>query len=88
MKKRIIIITGLIVVFAWHHGAKQINPFMSSANAAEIEIYTASYCSDCKRAKAYLNAHAIVFEEHDVEHDLVHRKEFYQLGGKGVLFCL
>ena len=84
MKKRITIITGLIVAFAWHNGAKQANPFMSSANAAEVEIYTASYCSDCKRAKAYLKAHAIVYDEHDVEHDLVRRKEFYQRGGKGV----
>ena len=84
MKKRITIITGLIVAFAWHHGAKQVNPFMSSANATEVEIYTASYCSDCKRAKAYLNAHAIVFDEHDVEHDLVQRRAFYARGGKSV----
>ena len=57
---------------------------ITSANAADIEIYTASYCSDCKTAKAYLKAHEIAFDEHDVEHDLVQRKVFYARGGKGV----
>ena len=54
------------------------------ANAADIEIYTASYCSECKTAKAYLTTHEIAFDEHDVEHDLVQRRTFYARGGKGV----
>ena len=57
---------------------------ITTANAADIEIYTASYCSDCKTAKAYLKAHNIEFDEHDVEHDLLQRKVFYARGGKGV----
>ena len=57
---------------------------IGSASAAEVEIYTASYCSDCKTAKAYLKAHDIAFDEHDVEHDLLQRKVFYARGGKGV----
>lgn len=57
---------------------------ISAAHSAEVEIYTASYCSDCKIAKAYLTTHDIAFDEHDVEHDLVQRKVFYARGGKGV----
>ena len=57
---------------------------ITTANAADIEIYTASYCSECKTAKAYLTTNDIAFDEHDVEHDLMQRKVFYARGGKGV----
>ncbi len=57
---------------------------ITAANAAEIEIYTASYCSECKTAKAYLKSHDIAFDEHDVENDLAQRTIFYARGGKGV----
>ncbi len=57
---------------------------ISAAHSAEVEIYTASYCSDCKTAKAYLKAHEIAFDEHDVENDLEQRMIFYVRGGKGV----
>lgn len=58
------------------------------ANVARVEIYTASYCSDCKQAKAYMKTHNITFDEYDIEHDLVRRKEFYARGGKGVPFIV
>lgn len=34
-----------------------------------LKIYTTSWCGDCKRSKAWLNAHEIIFEEIDVEKD-------------------
>lgn len=48
----------------------------------DIAIYTASYCGECKRAKAYLRQNGIAFEEHDIEKDIERRREFYARGGK------
>jgi glutaredoxin len=56
----------------------------NAAVAAEVEIYTASYCSECKRAKAYMYANRIVFNEHDIEKDIERRREFYARGGKAI----
>lgn len=50
----------------------------------KVEIYTASYCGECKRAKAYMQAHKIAFTEYDVEQDRNRLREFYQRGGKGI----
>jgi glutaredoxin len=49
-----------------------------------VELYMASYCPESKRAKAYLEKHAIPFVEYDVEKSLSRRKEFYERGGKGI----
>lgn len=57
---------------------------MASVQAAEIQIYTASYCFDCKRAKTYMKSQGILFVEHDIEHDIDRRREFYERGGKGI----
>ncbi len=54
------------------------------AVAAEIEIYTASYCGECKRAKAYMRAKGIAFDERDIENDIDLRREFYARGGKAI----
>lgn len=54
------------------------------ATAPEIEIYSASYCSDCAVAKAYMKSHHIAYTDYDVEGDIEKRKEFYARGGKGV----
>lgn len=84
MKKLLTIFVCLMAVFVWQKQASKSQQIIASANAAEIEIYTASYCGECKRAKAYMETHNIAFDERDVEHDLKRRKEFYARGGKGV----
>lgn len=56
---------------------------MASAQAAEIEIYTTSYCETCKVAKAYMKRQGIGYTEYDVEGDIERRREFYARGGKG-----
>lgn len=84
MRKLLTIAACLIVALIWQYSARPSNSLIASTSAAEVEIYTASYCGECKRAKAYLNAHDIAFDERDVEHDLTQRKEFYARGGKGV----
>jgi len=54
------------------------------AYAAEVEIYTASYCGECKRATKYLREKGIAFDERDVEKNIELLREFYARGGKGV----
>ncbi len=72
----------LLVIFAFLSAYKLLAP--STAVAAEIEIYTASYCGECKRAKTYMYANGIAFDERDIEKDIERRREFYARGGKAI----
>ena len=63
-------------------GSAAMSP-MASARAAEIEIYTTSFCATCKVAKNYMKKHGIAYTEYDVEGDIDRRREFYERGGKG-----
>jgi glutaredoxin len=49
-----------------------------------IEIYAASYCSECAKAKFYLNSKHITYVEYDIEHNADYLREFYARGGKGI----
>jgi glutaredoxin len=49
-----------------------------------VRIYTAAWCGYCKKAKAYLAAKKVPFDEVDVETSEPGRSEFAQLGGRGV----
>lgn len=56
----------------------------TKAVVPQIEIYSASYCGECKRAKAYMKAKGIKFVDYDIEKDLDKRGEFYARGGRGI----
>ncbi len=58
--------------------------FIACATTDKVEIYTASYCSECQRAKTYLRDKGIAFIEYDVEKDRAHLREFYARGGRGI----
>jgi glutaredoxin len=51
---------------------------------ATVRIYTAAWCGYCKRAKAHLSARGVPYQEIDVETTDSGRREFAQLGGRGV----
>jgi len=55
---------------------------VANAVAAEIEIYTASFCSECKRAKNYMESKGIGYSECDIEKNIDKRREFYARSGK------
>jgi glutaredoxin len=84
--KKLSLLFLIVVAFcAWDVAFPAIGGgLISSAAAAEIEIYTASYCSECQRAKAYMKAADIAFTEYDIENDIARRREFYARGGKGI----
>ncbi len=50
----------------------------------KVVMYSASWCSACKQAKAYFNAQGIPYTEYDVEKSSKGKRDFKKLGGKGV----
>jgi glutaredoxin len=53
-----------------------------------VRILTAAWCGHCKKAKAFLAAKGVAYEEVDVEASDRGRNEFTQLGGRGVPIIL
>lgn len=51
---------------------------------ANVRMFMTQSCGYCKRAKAYLNAKGISFEELDIERSSSAKLEYQQLGGRGV----
>ncbi|MCP5305069.1 MAG: glutaredoxin family protein [Chromatiaceae bacterium] len=51
---------------------------------AKVLMYSTSWCGYCKRARRYFEAHAIPFEEFDVERDAKARARYRKLGARGV----
>ncbi|GAA1352542.1 glutaredoxin family protein [Saccharothrix algeriensis] len=47
----------------------------------EIVLYGADWCSDCRRAKAWLREHEVAFTDVDVEHDDAARDRAVELAG-------
>lgn len=52
--------------------------------AAEVIVYSTSHCPYCDRAKKDLKQRGIAYDERDVERSAQYRKEWRELGGKGV----
>ncbi len=86
MKKLLILLACGYLIYSWNN--QELGKVIKSAEATEVEIYTASYCNECKKTKAYLNNHNISYTEYDVEYDKKRRKEFYERGGKGIPYMI
>lgn len=54
----------------------------------KVVIYSASWCGVCKKAKAYFRQRQIPFQDYDVENNSRARREFRELGGRGVPIIL
>lgn len=52
---------------------------MSDAN---IEIYGADWCGDCRRAKAALERFGVSYHWHDVEHDEAAKAKAIEISGQ------
>jgi glutaredoxin len=51
-------------------------------------MYSAEWCGVCKRAKSYFQENAIAFNEKDIDKSGAARREFAELGGRGVPLIL
>ena len=49
-----------------------------------VVMYSASWCAVCKQAKDYFRAEGIPYVEYDVEKSSKGKRDFKNLGGKGV----
>ena len=53
---------------------------------ADIKVYGADWCGDCRRAKAFMEQHAVPFEWIDVQDDAEARMEVERLNnGKRII---
>lgn len=54
------------------------------AAGEKVTLYTTTWCGYCKKARAYLNARNIPFDDVDVETTDRGRREYREMGGNGV----
>jgi glutaredoxin len=52
--------------------------------SAQVVLYSAVWCKYCQQAKAYFAGRGLRYEERDVEASPGARREYEQLGGRGV----
>jgi glutaredoxin len=52
--------------------------------SAQVVLYSAVWCKYCRQAKAYFAQRGLRYEERDVEASPGARREYDQLGGRGV----
>ena len=50
----------------------------------KVVMYSASWCGVCKKAKIYFNRKGVRFTEYDIERSTKAKRQFAQLGAKGV----
>lgn len=55
-----------------------------SAGATEVVLYSASWCGNCDRARAWFQQNDVPFVEYDVEDSRKGRGDFAAMGGKAV----
>jgi glutaredoxin len=67
-----------------YRGSPEISAVPAESIAAQVTMFTTTWCGYCKRARAYLNKMGIPFVEYDVEHDEFGKREYKKLNGRGV----
>ena len=86
MKKNILIIAVIAVVLNWNAIANFISPSTdyAAAHDGKVILYATSWCEYCEKTREFLNENDIEYHEYDVENSRVGRKQYNQLGVKGV----
>jgi len=62
----------------------ETKPTSVYAGKPEIVIYTTSWCSYCKKAKAYFSANKMAYKEYNIEKDRFAKRQYDRIGGRGV----
>ena len=56
----------------------------SSGNTELVKLYTTSWCGYCKKARAYMAANGIRYQEFDIEADRFAKSDYQRHRGRGV----
>jgi glutaredoxin len=75
---------GPAQVSNWADIIRRKVPPGATGSAGDITMYSTSWCVHCKRARNYFAANNIRYRDIDVESSESNRKEWKDLGGKGV----
>lgn len=59
-------------------------PKAAGLQGERVRLYTTTWCGYCKKARAYLRSRNIPFDDIDVETTDRGRREYREIGGKGV----
>ncbi len=54
----------------------------------DVVMYSASWCGVCKKARSYFEDQGIDYNEYDIDKDPQGKREYTQLGGRGVPIIL
>ena len=85
MKKWVLIIALLVVWQNWGAISNYINPpKVPETINGEVLVYSTDWCGYCKKLKNFLRKNNIPFTEYNIERNAKARREYEQLGGRGV----
>lgn len=57
---------------------------LSAGNVERVKLYTTSWCGYCKKARAYMAANGIKYQEFDIESDRFAKSDYQRHSGRGV----
>ena len=86
MKKFIIIAALFMLVSNWAKIESMFHPppDFSSVPAGHVVLYSTEWCHYCAKTRAFLRARNVQYDERDIEKSSKARREYHQLGGRGV----
>lgn len=74
---------GPVEVTDWGAIVRRKSP-QAASSSASITMYSTKWCPYCKKAKAYFASRGLQYHEIDIEASDAARREYKELGGKGV----
>lgn len=67
-----------------NYSSQEIQAIAQSVKVGEITMYSTQSCPYCRQMRNWLNSHAFVFKECDIELSKACRQEYDRHGGGGV----
>jgi glutaredoxin len=61
-----------------------VEPKLRGLSAENVKLYVTSWCGYCKKAKAYMAANGIRYQELDIERDPIAKSDFQRHRGRTV----